>query len=707
MPQDIENFFLDFQNSVKASAVADSTFSRRAFVDELSKRLSDAEEIDALISCEFEGVGAKNKKIAFDGYDFGDEEDQAVFAVADFRSGSEIETLNTSETRKLFSNVEAYIDGVISGNLMANLEESSMAFQVAGQLLDVSKRLNKIKIYLLTNAKLSDSVRSFASSQVAGIEVEYHLWDIARLFRVQSSKLGREEIDIDLTAWSPAGVPALDTSQSETDVRTLLLVMPGEMLAGIYERFGSRVLEANVRSFLSTRGKVNAGIKGTVLQSPELFLAFNNGISATASSITSRNDGKVETIESIQNLQIVNGGQTTASLFYVKKNEKADLSRVFVQMKLIIVDEARSNDLVPKISRFANTQNRISEPDFFSNHPFHQRMEEKSRQLLTPTVAGQHIQSKWFYERTRGQYLNEKSKGTYGQSKRFELEYPRSQAMTKTDAAKYLVSWDQRPDVVSSGAQKNFLAFAKSISEAWALDDSQFGDSYFRALVAQGILFNTIRTRVAKADWYSTGYLANIVTYTVAKLAHEIGRHKRGATLDFQSIWKQQSIAEGLFLDIDNIAHQVFLSLTSDEREVVNVTEWAKRAKCWDIIKDLPIELSPNIDKFLTSTSEQAEIKRESKKAQQLDSGINLQILVTSLGPKYWVKLRDFGRDEMHALSDKELGIIKYVTGEAGNGIPTEAQSKVLGQVKERIEAMGFVGPETSQSKRSATTLAI
>lgn len=693
MPQEIEDFFLDFQNSVRAAAVADSTFSSRAFVDEMSKRLSDAEEIDALISCEFEGIGSKNKKIAFDGYDFGDEDNQAVFAVADYRSSDEIETLNTTETKKLFSNVEAFIEGVVNGNLIGNLEESSMAYQVASELLEVSKGLNKIRIYLLTNAKLSDSVKSFASSEVAGIDVEYHLWDIARLYRVQSSQLGREEIDIDLTTWEPSGVAALDTSMPGADVKTLLLVMPGEMLAGIYERYGSRVLEANVRSFLSTRGKVNAGIKGTVLQSPELFLAFNNGISATASSITSRRDGNVESIESIQNLQIVNGGQTTASLFYVKKNDKADLSGVFVQMKLIVVDEARSNELVPKISRFANTQNRISEADFFSNHPFHQRMEEKSRLLLTPALAGQHIQSKWFYERTRGQYLNEKNKGTIGQSKRFEIEYPRSQVITKTDAAKYLVSWDQRPHVVSSGAQKNFLAFASSIKDAWESDDSQFGDAYFKALVGQGILFNTIRTRVAKADWYSTGYLANIVTYTVAKLAYEIGKHKTGAILDFQGIWKQQSIPEGLFLDIDNIAHEVFLSLTSDERPVVNVTEWAKRAQCWDVIKAIPVELTPNIDKFIASASQQAEVKKEAKKAQQLDSGINLQILVTSLGAKYWVKLREFGRDEMHAISDKELGIIKYATGEAGNGIPSEAQCKVLVQVKDRIEALGFVGP--------------
>jgi len=692
MTQGLEQFFDDFQNSIRASAVADSTFSSRAFVEEMSKRLSEAEEIDALIPCEFVGVGARNKKIAFDGYDFGDEDNQAVFAIADYRSGDQIETLNTSETRKLFSNVEAFLEGVLSGNLIDNLEESSMAYQVATELRASSNALSKVRIYLLTNSKLSDSLKSFASSHIGDIEIEYHLWDIARLFRVQTSQLGREEIDIDLTTWEPSGVPALDTSTPGSEVRTLLLVMPGEMLAAIYEKYGSRVLEANVRSFLSARGKVNAGIKGTVLQSPELFLAYNNGISATASSITSSRNGAVESIHSIKNLQIVNGGQTTASLFYVKKNDKADLSNVFVQMKLIVVDEERSNELVPKISRYANTQNRISEADFFSNHPFHQRMEEKSRLLLTPALAGQHVQSKWFYERTRGQYLNEKNKGTLGQAKRFEIEYPRSQVITKTDAAKYIVSWEQRPHVVSSGAQKNFLAFAETIKDAWESNDNQFGDAYFKTLVAQGILFNTIRSRVAKADWYSSGYLANIVTYTVAKLAYEIDRIRSKASLDFQAIWKLQALPVGLYPDIDKIAFAVFQSLTDESRPVVNVTEWAKRAQCWEKIKDIPVELTPNIEQFITSAEEAAEVRKESSKSQRLDSGISLQILVTGLGSKYWVKLREFGRDEMHALSEKELGIIKYVTGEAGNGIPSEAQCKVLVQVKERMESLGFVG---------------
>ena len=84
-------------------------------------------------------------------------------------------------------------------------------------------------------------------------------------------------------------------------------------------------------------------------------------------------DGLV--IDSIKDLQIVNGGQTTASLFHTRRSDKADLGEVFVQMKLTVIDDEKSEEVVPRISEFANTQNKVNAADFFSNHPFHVRME--------------------------------------------------------------------------------------------------------------------------------------------------------------------------------------------------------------------------------------------------------------------------------------------------------------------------------------------
>ena len=686
---DLIDFYSDFQNTVVTTAEVEEIFTADAFVEEVSRRMTEVEEIDSITVSRFEGTGAKQKKVLLNGFDFGDEEGHAVFVVSDYSTSNEIETLSLPDARKLFSGLEAFVENSLDGKILQLIEESSPAYSASIGLYESQKTIFKIRLYLLTNKKLSDRVKDFPSVKIGGLEVEFHLWDIERLYRVQTSQLGREDIDIDLTEWESEGIPALRTTAVGQDLQTYLAVLPGELLASIYEKYGSRLLEANVRSFLTSRGNVNRGIRGTIQQEPAMFLAYNNGLAATAAEVNVDTSGIIPKIKSIKNLQIVNGGQTTASLFYVRKNDKADLSDVFVQMKLIVVDESRASELVPLISRYANTQNKVSEADFFSNHPFHVRMEEKSRRILAPAKAGTSLQTKWFYERTRGQYINEKAKVSISVAKRLDAEFPKAQVITKTDAAKYLVSWDQAPHIVSSGAQKNFIAFADGIAKQWAANDAVFGDEYFQGLVSKGILFNSIRLRVMKSDWYSSGYLANIVTYTVAKIAHDI-KATTGGELDFGSIWKQQTVSEELWNAIEPIAKLALKVLTDPNRPVDNVTEWAKREKCWEILKGKETESLSLLLQFASSKNEMTAQVNAAKKLQKVDNGIEAQTLVVNLGQKYWVNLKHFAL-KMGALSPKEKSILAYATGEAGRP-PSEAQALVLIEVRQRLEAMGFAG---------------
>jgi hypothetical protein len=688
MTDELQDFLGDLQNSVRANAAADNTYTQTAFVDELSQRLTAVEEIDFLRSTHFEGVVGR-KKAGLDGYDFGDEDGQIVLAIAQYSSADSIQTMATTDARRQFALLETFLESSLDGSIFPFLEESSDAHQVATEIFQRKESIFKVRLYLLTDSKLSESIRAFESRDVVGITFEFHLWDLRRLQRVEASELGREEIDIDLTEWAPEGIPVLRTS-SGGGLQTLLAVVPGEMLAGIYRKHGGRVLEANVRSFLSTRANVNKGIRGTIQQEPGLFLAYNNGIAATASEATVVKGPSGLALIGVKDLQIVNGGQTTASLFYVQKNDGGDLSEIFVQMKLIVVEELRAAELVPKISRYANTQNRVSEADFFSNHPFHVRMEEKSRRVLTPAKPGVAYQTKWFYERTRGQYLNEKAKVSIAQARRFETEFPRSQLLTKTDAAKYSSSWNQQPHIVSSGAQKNFIAFASQIAKDWESNSDQFGDQYFIDLVCKGILFDAVRSMVQKSDWYSSGYLANIVTYTLAKLCAMIKRSNPGAELDFRQIWAAQEVPQSLLELIAPISKAVFEVLTDDERPIVNVTEWAKREKCWETVLAVNIPVDPGLLPFVMSGSENREERSGARKLQRVDSGIEAQIKVNELGSRYWVKLREFGRS-MKLLSEKDLGILRSATGESGR-LATEAQASILMGLSAKMEAVGFVG---------------
>ena len=691
---DLEDYYADFSNSVKTRAAADGSFTAQAFTLEAAERLSLSDEIDSLSTYSIETTGARGKRIAVDGSDLDDEENQVVLAIADFRQSDEIATLTTTEAKKTFSALEAFAQCALDGTYADLFDPATQAHQDAEEIRARHRdgKLDKLRLYLLSNARLSDKIKAFPSSSIGDVEIEFHIWGLDRFHRVETSELGREEIDIDLTEWKKGGIPALEASTPGSNVETLLLVIPGEVIANIYDRYGSRVLESNVRSFLTNRGKVNKGIQGTLLQSPGLFLPFNNGITATASAITTTGTGDIRNITSIRDLQIVNGGQTTASLYYARRNDKTDLSKAFVQVKLIVVDDSLAQDLVPRISRYANTQNKVNESDFFSNHPFHQRIEEKSRRILTPKRAGQHHETKWFYERTRGQFLNEKNKRAARDAKKFEVEYPKDQLITKTDAAKFLVTWDLQPHVVSAGAQKNFIAFADAISKAWETSDLGFDDQYFRNLVAKGIIFRTVETAVSQSAWYkaNTGYRANIVTYAIARFALAAAEVQRGSEFNLEMIWNLQAVPEEILEELVEIAESVREVLVDPNRPVTNVTEWAKRAACWEKVKEIPFDFPPELSSWILATEDVKEKKTQGRRTQRLDNGIGAEVEVLTLGPQYWVRLRDFGV-QMKKLSDTDRSFISYATGERGKS-PSEKQCVRLLEIRDRMVELGFEG---------------
>jgi hypothetical protein len=401
-------------------------------------------------------------------------------------------------------------------------------------------------------------------------------------------------------------------------------------------------------------------------------------------------DSEGRAITGFTDLQIVNGGQTTASLFYVDREEKnpPQFLDIAVQAKVVVVTPERAEELVPSISRYANSQNKVSEADFFSNSPFHVRLEEFSRRLLTPPRPGVNYQTKWFYERTRGQYLNEKSKLSKSEQNKFTATYPRNQLITKTDAAKYMVSWAQKPHMVSAGAQKNFVAFANEVSGKWETSQAEFNEAYFRHLVAKAILFNSIRAEVSKQDWYQTGYLANIVTYTVAKIANLVEQHESKAAYDFDAIWNRQEVPTATMALALNIAPRVLRILTSESRPVTNVTEWAKRAECWKTVQAMPIDVPDGFVHDLVSAADARSQKTQARKQQKMDESIQGQAAVFEIPPHEWLAMQNFAASR-RLLSPTVAGILALVTG-ARPGVPSEKQSRILLEFKQRVIDNGY-----------------
>jgi hypothetical protein len=682
---ELADFRADLLNRVETRAAVEQTFTREAFMGEVGERLSEAEEVEQLDVLDFEGKGRSNRNLAVHGFDLNDSDESIALAVLSFDGGAETSTIDTSEVTKRFRALQYFVEESVSGEFQEEREESTSEFQLAEDLRHRGRAVSRYRLYLVTDKQLGTGVRTLESTTVNGVQADFHLWDVARFKQVAESRTGRDPLVIDLTRWGVAGLPALEVVDSASDLKTYLAAVPGDMLADLYEAHGSRLLEGNVRSYLSNRSKVNKGIRTTVASTPANFLAYNNGITATATAVEKTAGG----LSAITDLQIVNGGQTTASLFYVKRENKGQpLDDVFVQMKLVVVEPEVAAEMIPKVSRFANSQNRVSEADFFSNSPFHIRLEELSRRVLVPPQPGVPFQTKWFYERTRGSYQNEKSKRSVSQQKKFEAEYPRAQVIDKTAAAKYEVTWGMQPHKVSAGAQKNFVAFADMVARKWETSDLAFNELYWKQLVAKGILFETVRKAVAKADWYEKGYLANYVTYTLAKLAHEVGKQSRGGVFDFDSIWEKQDVAPAVVDECLIIGEKVQQVLLSDARPVQNVTEWAKREQCWELVKAFHHALNPAITTSLADRSRVVEKRREAAATMKIDKGIDVQMMVVTKQASEWVALEEFARSK-RLLTEKDVGILALVTGRKV-GFPTEAQCKALVVLLERAKAMGF-----------------
>jgi hypothetical protein len=591
---DLDDYRDDILNQVNARASVEGVFTVEAFVAEAADLLTEADEFDTPDRLSFTGTGRRRQSMAVHGHHFDDNDMSVALIVGVYRGDNRTPTMTHTEAVAALRSLEAYLKEAVTGDFVLEREPAEPVYHLAETLRMLhagtgTNRVSRYRLFLVTDAVLSARAKPLESIDLDGIPIDFHIWDIQRFYRVHQSSQGREPLQLDLTGAPGGGVPALRVADHTADITTYLAALPGDLLAGLYRDHGSRLLEGNVRSFLTIRGKINKGIRETILNEPGHFLAFNNGISATAERVEFV-DG---VITSVTDLQIVNGGQTTASLFYATQaNRAVDLSSIYVQMKLVVVTPEDARDMVPLISRYANSQNAVREDDFFSNSPFHVRMEELSKSILAPAQAGVNFQTKWYYERTRGQYLNERNRRTGAAQKTFDAEFPRSKVITKTDAAKYVIAWDQQPHMVSAGAQKNFMAFAKLVADSYAKQPEAFNEDYYKRLVAKAILFNAVRVGISKADWYQPGYLANLAAYAVAKLAHAIAHEQRAETFDLLRIWQQQDVGQATLAEavaIGKLARQV---LTDPGRPVVNVTEWAKREAAWKQLAGEPWDLS-------------------------------------------------------------------------------------------------------------------
>ena len=597
---DIEEFHRQLIADVQGDADALGLVTVEAFFEKAGELLTEAGELDGVNRAYYEGkVSGYLARIDGYGGDPRDADGILSLVICDFSITDDLRLLYKDNLQVQVNRMYRFLKAALRREFREQIEETSSGFGVADLIATTWTSVEKIKLIVISNADSRIRADATNVASIDGKPVTLSVWDIKRIKQFMEQGQTRADLTIDFENEFGGGIPLLSASGGDASFKSYLAVIPGRQLAAIYDKWGPRLLEANVRSFLQARNKVNRGIRHTIRNEPYMFFSYNNGLSVTADAIKVKQTSQGLQLVRADNLQIVNGGQTTASLHAAQKVFAEQLEQAYVQMKLTIVPRKQSELVVPRISEYANSQNRVNAADFFSNHPFHIRIEDFSRRILAPAGRNGYRETKWFYERARGQYADERGRRTPAERKKFDSEYPRAQFLTKTDLAKYENTWECLPHVVSLGAQKNFAHFAKRIGTIWANEDSSFDKSWFKRMIAKAIVFKATEKLVSGSDWYEGGYRANIVTYAIAKLVHDA--EQRNMVVHLGPIWRSQEISKDLkdaILVAGSAAQSV---ITCPPEGVRNYSEWAKKQECWGLLSNRRLGYAGGFDRVLIS----------------------------------------------------------------------------------------------------------
>jgi AIPR protein/abortive infection phage resistance-like protein len=686
---ELRDFHHELIADIQGDADALGVVSAEAFFEKGAELLSEAGEIDEANRAYFEGKYSSHR-IQVDGYggDPLENSDVLTLILCDFALTDEVRVVNKGYIEKLRNRLYRFLLAGLNTDFRDRLEETSAGFGLADLVTTRWRSIDKVKLIILSNGSFSARSDADNVDDVDGKPVTLSVWDLKRIKQFMEQGQARADLVIDFETDFGGGIPLLRASGGDGSLDSYLAVIPGVQLAAIYEKWGPRLLEANVRSFLQARGKVNQGIRNTIRDEPNMFFSYNNGLSATADEVHLKQTPSGLELSQADNLQIVNGGQTTASLHAARKMFGNQLDDIHVQMKLTIVPCAQSEEVVPRISEYANSQNKVNAADFFANHPFHIQVEDFSRRVLSPAGENGYRETKWFYERARGQYADERGRRTPAEKKKFDAEFPRAQFFTKTDLAKYENTFECLPHIVSRGAQKNFAEFAKNIGKNWGKEGADFDELWFKRLIAKAIIFRSMEKLVSGADWYEGGYRANIVTYGISKVVFDARQH--GKVIDLDSVWKNQQISQNLksiLLASGEAAQDV---INHPHEGVRNASEWAKKDICWKWLSEKEVNYQVKFDRAIISLDSAKSQAKDAKSEAKLDSNVNAEIEVHRLGNQLWASARNWAC-EREVLTLKELGVVETCAA-IPRKMPSEKQCIVALSALAKLKDEGFQG---------------
>ena len=739
----------EFLDSLRADSAINGSDTQDEF---LSCTLGMLEDFDEVQSPQKVGFGDKRCSgqhvMRIDAYAFDETDHSLELFINDFQDTYETENLTGSKVDELYWRMYYFLDEVCNGKIANYFDDSDDALKIAALIKrrmnaigDDPEQILKIRMFILTNKELSTdilnrnlletkirktkgsktvkSTKKIKKADFNGKPLEINIWNLERFYEKEKS-FSSDPIVIDFrNDYSCDGIPCIKGNIGENlGYEAYIAIIPGKLLSEIYIEHGSKVLEGNVRAFLGTSGSksVNSGIRRTINNEPDKFFTYNNGIATTAADVeTEEKDGQLY-ITKIVDLQIINGGQTTASLAEaVLKKTNPELNGIFVPMKLTVIDDRETENedgvrfydqMVQNIAKYANSQNKVTAADLFSNDPFHIWMEKMSKKIFAPAIHYS-VPTGWYYERSRKRYEQEQFKlKSETDRKRFRAKYPKEQLITKEQLGMYLTTMKEQPNIVAKG--KNFVIkeFNTIISQDYKTNKGCFNEFYFKKCICAAIIYRTVdnyleshkdSARKPTGFWYKAGgYKLDIVPYTIAKIIHSI---PAGFTLDWNYIWNRQDLSPAFMHEIE-IVTKMTNDFICDSHGVI-VTEYCKRPETWVAYRD-NVRYTPS-EKFLSELMPESITKEQevaSQKDQKDTNDLNYVTEIIKLGAGYWQRLLEEGTSRA-ALGYVEQNTLRQAVDFAHKGnIPCSASGKVpartmalaksIYDVKDKLESLGI-----------------
>lgn len=703
---DIEEYRKQFIDEIRFEAEHEGTDPESMFIEKILNELEEIGEINDPIPMSVEMRGSRNRLLAFDAYAYDEADGALVLIASDFTNQRETApTLTNTRIDELYTHMLNFIDEAVNGSLSKYCDDADPALIMGKEFKKkigtgmITTEIMRFKFIIISNATLSKQVKNISQPDFLDRPVELNVWTLERFYQNFVSN-SSEVIEIATKDFGCEGFQYLKADLGEECYYDSYLgIVPGQFLADIYLKYGSKLLQGNVRAFLSVRGKVNKGIRDTIIKSPENFFTYNNGIAIVARSIRFNPDRS--RIIAFKDFQIINGGQTTASLAnaIIKKEAKKGMSTLFVPMKLTVlnVDDDMSeeqvekyNDITKTISQCANSQNAVSGADFFSNHPFHVLMEQLSHKVMAPPVNGKPYQTIWYYERTKNKWEVDQMKMTEAEKNRFKERNPKNQLIKKEKLAKCYNTILGNPHQVCQSSAINFSKFADIVEDMYDNHRDDINEEFYKKCVCSVIMFDSLDYLISKASWYPKGgNKAQIVPYTIAKLIKMLPKDR---DIDWITIWQKQMLYRELAEELIKLAYVTHNYLEQKAGGGL-VRTISRTMAVWREFQEYPYELSESFIHKLAPKEETKAAEKAAKKSHKFNTNIDVSVEVFNLGTKYWMSVYNDLVSEA-VLSYGDCSFIKSIADYIGrNSLPSPAQCKRLMKIVEKAEDKGYIMP--------------